>query len=112
MIWPGEPGYGVAGLLPGPTPTYVDLGWSTTGPPGGATEFSARVETGGGYTTYDTWSTHYGENSFDDDGDTDIDEADEKNPPYAATLRGIEVRIRCFEPTTREILQLTVREDF
>lgn len=111
LIWPGEPGYGVTGLIPGPTPTYVDLGWSPTPPPNGVTEFSPSVKTGG-FVTYDTWSTHYGENGFDDDGDGVSDEDDERDPPYAATLNGIEVRIRCIEPTTREVLQLTIRESF
>lgn len=112
MVWPGEPGYGASGLIAGPTPTYVDLGWSRSGPPIVPTSFSPSKEVGDGFTTYDTWSTHYGENNLDDDDDNHIDELDERAPPYPSALRGIEVRIRCIEPTTREILQLTVREDF
>ena len=78
---------------------------------------------------YDTWSTHYeadgvdqdgqlgadqGTNGFDDDGDGLIDEADEAetSPPYPVALRGIEVRIRCYEPSSRQIRQVTVRHTF
>jgi prepilin-type N-terminal cleavage/methylation domain-containing protein len=82
-----------------------------------------------GRATYDTWSTHYesdgldqdgrfgpdqGTNGFDDDGDGLIDEADEAetSPPYPVALRGIEVRIRCYEPSSRQIRQVTVRHTF
>ena len=78
---------------------------------------------------YDTLSTHYeadgvdqdgqlgadqGTNGFDDDGDGLIDEADEAetSPPYPVALRGIEVRIRCYEPSSRQISQVTVRHTF
>jgi prepilin-type N-terminal cleavage/methylation domain-containing protein len=79
--------------------------------------------------TYDTWSTHYeadgvdqdddglndqGTNGFDDDADGLIDEADEAetSAPYPVALRGIEVRIRCYEPSSRQIRQVTVRHTF
>ena len=32
--------------------------------------------------------------------------------PYAQKVRGLEVRIRCYEPASRTVLQLTVRESF
>ena len=79
--------------------------------------------------TYDTWSTHYeadgvdqdgqggadqGTNGFDDDGDGVIDEADEAetSAPYPVALRGLEIRIRCYEPSSRQIRQVTVRHTF
>jgi prepilin-type N-terminal cleavage/methylation domain-containing protein len=79
--------------------------------------------------TYDTWNLHYEFNGLDDDGDGDIDEgADgfdnngngvpddpaeyETSPPYPVPLRGIEVRIRCYEPTSREVRQMTVLHSF
>ena len=45
--------------------------------------------------TYDTWST----TSFD-------------SIPYDEAVRGLEVRIRCYEPASRAVIQLTVRESF
>lgn len=91
--------------------------------------------------TYDTWSLHYESNGADENGNGLIDEgtdgedqltidtnndgiADvrdgipddpaerETSPPYPVPLRGIEVRIRCIEPTTKEIRQITIRHAF
>ena len=79
--------------------------------------------------TYDTWSLHYEFNGLDDDGDNVIDDAAngvddndngvpddpgeyETSPPYPVPLRGIEVRIRCYEPTSKQIRQITVRHTF
>lgn len=33
-------------------------------------------------------------------------------PPYAYPLRGIEVRIRCYEPSSRQVRQVTIRHTF
>jgi prepilin-type N-terminal cleavage/methylation domain-containing protein len=82
--------------------------------------------------TYDTWSTFYENNGIDDDdgGTGTIDEGSdgldndppdglvdditeqETFPPYAVPLRGIEVRIRCYEPSSRQVRQVTVRHTF
>jgi len=85
--------------------------------------------------TYDTWSTHYEANGINEDNDTDgvgdplIDEGSdgldndgngqvdemaeqETSPPYPYPLRGIEVRIRCYEPSSRQVRQVTVRHTF
>lgn len=79
--------------------------------------------------TYDTWSLHYEFNGLDDDNDSLIDEGTdgldndnngvpddpaeyETSPPYPVPLRGIEVRIRCYEPSSREVRQMTVRHSF
>ncbi len=79
--------------------------------------------------TYDTWSTHYEANGLDEDGDGVVDEGvnglddngdgviddvteRETSPPYPASLRGIEVRIRCYEPSSRQVRQVTVRHSF
>jgi hypothetical protein len=53
-------------------------------------------------------------NGLDDDGNDLIDDAVEKEtaPPYGFPLRGIEVRIRCYEPTSRQVRQITVRHTF
>jgi prepilin-type N-terminal cleavage/methylation domain-containing protein len=80
-------------------------------------------------TTYDTWSLHYEFNGVDDDGDNAIDEgtngldenADslpdnapeyETSPPYPVPLKGVEIRIRCFEPSNRQVRQTTIRHTF
>ena len=79
--------------------------------------------------TYDTWSRHYEFNGVDDDGDGVVDEAvhgvdvngdgwteltgdAETSPPYPVPLRGIEVRIRCYEPSSRQVRQVTIRHSF
>jgi prepilin-type N-terminal cleavage/methylation domain-containing protein len=92
--------------------------------------------------TYDTWSLGYeadgfdqdndgtiddGTNGLDDDGDGVFDEPPydgdrdgvfedpgevETMPPYPVPLRGIEVRIRCYEPSSRQVRQVTVRHTF
>ena len=89
---------------------------------------------------YDTWSTHYEADGVDQDDvagvdqgtngaddqvparltvplipvDGVIDDVDEweTKPPYPYPLRGIEVRIRCYEPSSRQVRQVTVRHSF
>lgn len=86
------------------------------------------------YPTYDTWSDYYEINGVDDDGGTLdegtnglddnanglIDEATEQetSPPYPVALKGpngdgavvggIQIRIRCYEPSSRQVRQITV----
>ncbi|NBT12212.1 MAG: hypothetical protein EBS56_01210 [Planctomycetia bacterium] len=89
--------------------------------------------------TYDTWSTHYETNGLDEDavvgadqGTNGLDDviperssgavvrqpadgvADdsgemETSPPYPFPLRGIEIRIRCYDAGSRQVRQVTVR---
>jgi prepilin-type N-terminal cleavage/methylation domain-containing protein len=84
---------------------------------------------------YDTWSTHYESNGINENGNTDpnnnplIDEGTnglddnsnglvdepaeaETSAPYPVPLRGIEVRIRCYEPSSRQVRQVTIRHTF
>ncbi len=81
---------------------------------------------------YDTWSLHYEYDGVDQDGDGVIDEgADgfdndalgmpgivddpgerETAPPYPVPLRGIQIKIRVFEPDTRNIREVTIIQDF
>lgn len=81
---------------------------------------------------YDTWSQHYEGNGLNEDGDAAVDEGGdgldgdrgvtnglsdelserETSPPYPVPLRGIEVRIRCYEPTSKQIRQITIRQSF
>jgi hypothetical protein len=83
------------------------------------------------YPTYDSWSDYYEINGLDDDGDSVVDEGmdgqdnpvphipppnglideaaeQETSPPYPVPLKGIQVRIRCYEPSSRQIRQITV----
>jgi type II secretory pathway component PulJ len=82
---------------------------------------------------YDTWSFHYvnelppnqgrATNGFDDDNNGIVDDGDEATtdvndpskvikPPYPVPLRGIQVRIRVFEPDSRQVWEVTVMQDF
>jgi hypothetical protein len=119
---------------------YVDLGngFAITGPSISTPPHFFSTGTANGFPnqqtllnrrTYDTWSTHFesngsdedgvygadqGTNGLDDDADGLVDEDDEQEtaPPYPYPLRGIEVRIRCFEPASRLVRQVTVRQTF
>jgi hypothetical protein len=79
--------------------------------------------------TYDTWSSHYEANGLDEDGDSDFDEGTnaiddngdgivddvgehETSPPYPVPLRALEIRIRCYEPESRQVRQVTIRHTF
>jgi len=117
----------------GGSPTAI----SDTFPPSGTSAFqSAGMRVSGTsksatlpLPTYDTWSRHYEFNGLDDDGDGLIDEAVngaddngdgvpdnpleyETSPPYPVVLYGIEIRIRCYEPTSRQVRQMTIRHTF
>lgn len=109
-------------------------------PPAGQTAYQSgglRVKSGtvttslenGFSRTYDTWSTHYESNGRDDDDDTYVDEGTnglddngdgvpddpaeaETSAPYPSRLRGLEIRIRCYEPASGQIRQTTLRHTF
>ena len=78
---------------------------------------------------YCTWANHYkrdgtdlflagltdrGANGFDDNDVAGVDDSleQESRPPYAVPLRAIQVKIRVFEPDTRQIREVTVVGDF
>jgi len=106
--------------------TYVDL----NGP--NAVTFTGTGDprsglNGGNTRVYCTWSFHYehdglpqngltdpAANGFDDDGNGIVDDVTEWStaPPYPAPLRGIQVKIRIFEPDSRQIREVTVVQDF
>jgi hypothetical protein len=56
----------------------------------------------------------FDEPAYDADGDGVFDDLGEAEtlPPYPVPLRGIEVRIRCYEPSSRQVRQVTVRHTF
>jgi hypothetical protein len=134
---PGDPGFvGTTAVASG---GYVDLGHGVSENdllPAVPAHFAGSGAVGSGLQgsastrrTYDTWSSHYEANGrdedndglvdeslngLDDDGNGLIDDAGERETahPYGFPLRGIEVRIRCYEPTSRQVRQITVRHTF
>lgn len=121
---------------------YVDLGWddnydypiNANNP---LTHFQEEREAGwhpsvpvrGHPCVYDTWSYHYehdgldqdndglideGTNGLDDDGLNGVDDLLERetSPPYPVPLRGMQVKIRIYEPDTRQIREATVTRNF
>lgn len=117
----------------------LPVAMNTTFPPSGSTALlsaGVRVTGTAGLTknktlvrTYDTGSLHYefngidengdgttdeGTNGQDDNGDGVIDDSNERetSPPYPVPLRGLEVRIRCYEPQSRQVRQITIRHTF
>ena len=134
IVYPNEQGYGSAPPA-GFKGCFLDLGCaapaatilSGTGNP------RSRLHkiNSGGTATYDTWSTHYESNGVNEDSDTDslVDEGtnglddnanglvdepleNEVPPPYAVPLRAIEVRLRCYDPVSRQVRQTTIRQAF
>ncbi len=53
-------------------------------------------------------------NGFDNDSDGVVNDATEKVifPPYATPLRGIQVKIRVYEPDSRQVREVTVTQSF
>ncbi len=49
-----------------------------------------------------------GDGDYSDAGESEL----ETSPPYPFPLRGIEVRIRCYEPSSRQVRQMTIRHSF
>ena len=77
---------------------YVDLGYDSDGTLATSpTSFShtGMTASGLGGRIYDTWSA-----------------SDSNPPPYPSALRGIQIKIRVFEPDSRQIREVTVIQDF
>lgn len=100
------------------TTYYNNFGYYNAGPY--ATSYGA---------TYDTWSLNYERdgidqsgngtydlqtNGLDDDNRNGVDDVNERDtvPPYSQPIRGLRVRIRLYEPSTRQVRQATVAADF
>jgi hypothetical protein len=88
--------------------------------------------------TYDTWSLHYENNGVNEDIDSLTDEGTnglddpnhpasagatgngavddppeyETQPPFPHRLRGLQVKIRVYEPDSRQVREVTVVQDF
>jgi type II secretory pathway component PulJ len=84
-----------------------------------------------GFATYDSWSQgyeyyaigaptgtyNYSNNGFDNDqpnGANGVNDAGERltSPPYPVPLRGVQIKIRVYEPTSRQVREVTVTETF
>ena len=108
---------------------YVDLG-TKGGRFGGFGEAKSQL-VGSAATgrVYCTWSDSYerdgidqngdgvpdaATNGFDDDGANGVDDVYERDtmPPYPRPLRGIQVKIRVFEPDSQQIRELSLTQDF
>jgi Tfp pilus assembly protein PilV len=74
---------------------------------------------------YDTWSFHYEMDGISEDGNAHPDRGTdpiaaiqagnsdyETSPPYPVPLRGVKIRIRCYEPDSRDVREVTVTESF
>ena len=115
-----------------PRGAYVDLHYAGNAPlsysafsgPPNAKSLLDTAPKGG---TYCTWSFHYehdgkpvgvphdlGTNGFDDDGRNGVDDPGERetSPPYPVRLRGMQVRIRVYEPDSQTVRQSTVTTTF
>jgi len=107
---------------------YVNLGEAGAVAFAGTGLPASKLHTGNSR-VYCTWSFHYehdgedqdgtagadqGTNGFDDNVAGGVDDASEWEtaPPYPVPLRGIQVRIRVFEPESRQIREVTVVQDF
>jgi type II secretory pathway pseudopilin PulG len=131
ILIPGDPGYATnfASATLAARGAYVDLDYrEVVGPPVSAFSDHGDLRSGlasnGTGWVYDTWSTSYagsrGTNGLDDpdmvtglpDGVVDDPGEWELPPPYAAKLRGIQIKIRVFEPGSRQVRELTLVQEF
>ena len=101
-LYPGDPGY-AAGTPATAAGAYIDLG----GGQGGRLGQPADPKSGL-VATYDTWSQHYvaGGAGLNDPA------AYTRAPPYPVPLEGVEVRIRCYDPSSKQVRQVSVRHSF
>ncbi len=130
-VCPGDPDYAAlvgSNTTPSSYGAFVDLNYCDSAP--ALSPFAGRGnQKSGMIRVYDTWSFHYehdgidqdgklgadqGTNGFDDDGNGIVDDAGEMetSPPYPVPLRAIQVKIRVYEPDSRQIREVTIVQDF
>ena len=125
-LTPGDKDYWAASLNSGSSPIYVDLGYNssnTTSTPANS-DFSGYgmnnhklQATKTTYRTWDTWSNSYITNGIDDDLISDVNttisiDNSTELPPYSSQLQGIQITIRCYDPSSKKIRQTTVINSF
>jgi prepilin-type N-terminal cleavage/methylation domain-containing protein len=133
VVGPGDPGW-ASGTAPtdAPVGAFVDLNYA--GAAVGNSWFSNLSQNVTGSTRlfdaqWDTWPFAYEQDGIDQDGDSLIDEGvngfDDNNnnvidepsecetqPPYIAPVRGVMVRLRGYEPFSRQVRDVTIVENF
>ena len=107
-LYPGDPGYASGAGAAG---AYIDLGGGQGGRLGQPADSSSGLVAPAvpvGVATYDTWSQHYvaGGAGLNDPA------AYTRAPPYPVPIEGVEVRIRCYDPTSKQVRQVSVRHPF
>ena len=102
--YPGDPGYSPG---TGAFGAYIDLGGMQGGRLAQAPDSKARMPR----PTYDTWSQHY---EFTAAGRSGLNDPAEyaTAPPYPVPLEGVEVRIRCYDPSAKQVRQVSIRHAF
>jgi type II secretory pathway pseudopilin PulG len=112
---PGDRGYAGSTNNTG-IGAYVDLGRGAGSRFGVAMNTKANLS---GSPTYDTWSFDYEYggryvNGIDDNGDGVVDDADEREtmPPYPYPMRGVQIKIRVYEPSSKQVREVTIEETF
>jgi hypothetical protein len=60
------------------------------------------------------WPPGSSTNGLDDDNSGVVDDMSERitSSPYPVPLRGIQIKIRCYEPDSRQIREITIEHDF
>jgi len=110
-----------------PAPYFVNGSYGA----GNKTTQTALVGTATNPATYDTWSAGYeswapsplpqptsgyneSSNGFDDLGANGVDNPNERItcPPYPVPLRGIQIKIRTYEFTSKQVREVTLQESF
>jgi len=112
-LYPGDPGYATATPAPA-AGAYIDLGGGQGERLGQSPEPKsglAAPAVPAGVATYDTWSQHYEFTAVGRSGLNDPDQY-QTAPPYPVPLRGLEVRMRCYDPASKQVRQVTVRHAF
>jgi type II secretory pathway pseudopilin PulG len=115
---PGDRGYNGATTNAG-NGAYVDLGQGK----GNGTRFNKNMNTKSqitGNPTYDTWSFDYeyggpyvdGLDLGGEAGVVDDFEERQTMPPYPYPLRGVQIKIRVYEPSSKQVREVTVEETF
>lgn len=107
--FPGDPGYGTG---TGAFGAYLGIGQGQGGRLSAGPDPKSRLSPlPANAVVYDTWSPHY---EFTAPGRSGFNDVSQYTvlPPYPLPLRAVEVRIRCYEPRTKQVRQVTVRQAF
>jgi len=117
-VFPGDPGWAVsAGAVIG-RGAFVDLNYFGQVVPNYFFAGPPDPKSGKNWPTYDTGSTgDLGPNAndgLDNNGDGVVDDPGERATavPYAYPLRGLQIRIRVYDPDTRQVRQSSVVAEF